>query len=335
MRRVRFARLLLPLLARSVDVDEAVDRVLARMTDPRLRPECAATHGAWSAHDGLSVRTVEDALAGRRDVRQRYDFRFGANAGASAGAPAHAVAARATPLRHYGVPVHADDAGGAAARPLMYLAIPKTGSTTVRELVNRTETPRGGFALVDDPAFPRPALRAFTFVREPLERFLSAYGTFRARAPHTFPRDPWHGLCAAEGEVRCFEVFVDVITAQGDTLYAATSGANQNFDLAGHLMSQMWHIDAYPRRFDFVGRLETFADDRAAVARAFGLAALAPALGGGAPPQRHNVDEGRVDKATLRREAPAAIAKLVHHLRHDYACLGYPLPNASLPLAPG
>ena len=78
----RFARLLLPLLARSVDVDEAVDRVLTRMTDPRLRPECAATHGAWSADDGLSVRTVEDALAGRRDVRERYDFRFGASAGA-------------------------------------------------------------------------------------------------------------------------------------------------------------------------------------------------------------------------------------------------------------
>ena len=49
----RFVRLLLPLLARSVDVDEAVDRVLVRMTDPRLRPECAATHGAWSAHLSL------------------------------------------------------------------------------------------------------------------------------------------------------------------------------------------------------------------------------------------------------------------------------------------
>ena len=53
----RFVRLLLPLLARSVDVDEAVDRVLVRMTDPRLRPECAATHGAWSADDGLARRT--------------------------------------------------------------------------------------------------------------------------------------------------------------------------------------------------------------------------------------------------------------------------------------
>ena len=68
----RFARLLLPLLARSVDVDEAVDRVLARMTDPRLRPECAATHGAWSADDGLSVRTVEDARARQaRRARRR------------------------------------------------------------------------------------------------------------------------------------------------------------------------------------------------------------------------------------------------------------------------
>ena len=74
--------LFLPLLARSVDVDEAVDRMPARMTGPRLRPDCAATHGAWSADDGLSVRTVEDALAGRRDVRERYDFRFGASAGA-------------------------------------------------------------------------------------------------------------------------------------------------------------------------------------------------------------------------------------------------------------
>ena len=51
--------------------------------------------------------------------------------------------------------------------------------------------------------------------------------------------------------------------------------------------------------------------------------------------ERHNVNEGGVDKAMLRREAPAAIAKLIHHLRHDYACLGYPLPNASLPLEPG
>ena len=32
----RFVGLILPLLARSVDVDEAVDRVLVRMTDPRL-----------------------------------------------------------------------------------------------------------------------------------------------------------------------------------------------------------------------------------------------------------------------------------------------------------
>jgi len=252
--------------------------------DPRALHQCRAVYGA---RDEYSVVTTEDAIGGRgaKDARPQY----------------------ACDLKHpYGRFV--DVADGTA--PVFFLEIPKTGSTSVKHWLQRpfAENKR-------NKAFD--VHRSFTVVREPLQRFLSGYGTVRHRAARHWPFN------ASMSEADTFEAFVDLIRSEGDRL--VTSRPKEGC-VWFHVMSQTWFIELLERPIDRVLRLERLEEDLALLLRDFPLLDPHNHTLSASLPSRANTVEGNFDTLTLLRTSPRGIRNALAYLRQDYACLGYEAP---------
>ena len=224
----------------------------------------------------------------------------------------------------------------------VYIDLPKSSSTLLRRhALLRAST---------NDTVPPLRRRPYTFVREPLERFLSGYGTLEARlGAMSEPLPAWTKL---RDDVARFEAFVDyfvrISPEQGfaDFTHTAAEAAEREKRgkkltncLWSHMVPQLWLIRSWgTSTLGFMGRVERLGADLSELDRRWGV--VRPNISqlvSGASPLNRNVDEGRdvVNRTQLRTCAPTAIAKVVAHLRNDYECLGYapppPPPEVLLP----
>merc|ERR1712166_95328 len=196
------------------------------MGDPRLSEACRRFHGAWASPSAIDVivRTVEDTVANRsapsyRRLRQPFG----------------------TCDMPYGRLAQGDN---------FYLEVPKTGSTTMKARF------KDGASATDDlpPGFPRSVTKSFVFVREPLARMLSGYGTLVKRLKSKLLRKAWPAFMFETNEALRFKGFVDMLTSHTDE--ALASKVNNVDCVWQHVMSQMWFFNNYPAEITFVARMD-------------------------------------------------------------------------------
>ena len=212
-----------------------------------------------------------------------------------------------------------------------FLAIPKAGSSILGRHV---------FTLSSSHK-PVSERRVFTFVREPLQRLLSGYGTLLSRLQSVSEslKPAW---TAEVHDVRRFEGFVDYLVStpleQGFAEFNLTQeefrvrlAHNKKVDtrLWLHVVPQLWVIQRFvDAPIVFVGRLESYQADLEELQRRYGVVRPEVTSTRFQVPT-NNKDEGRlvVNRSRLVACAPAAIAKLISHLAPDYECLGYEVPS--------
>ena len=239
---------------------------------------------------------------------------------------ARSLAATA-PSRHVGF--------GIGALPFVndtaFLAIPKAGSSM---LGRHVFTPPNSHT-------PLSQRRVFTFVREPLQRLLSGYGTLLARL-HSVSESLKPAWTAEVDDVRRFQGFVDYLVStpleQGFADFNLTQeefkfrlAHNKKVDkrLWLHVVPQLWLIQRFVEApIVFVGRLESYRADLDELQRRYGVV-LPEVTSARFQAPTNNKDEGRrvVNRSRLVACAPTAIAKLISHLAPDYECLGYEVPS--------
>ena len=197
-------------------------------------------------------------------------------------------------------------------------------SSAVPAYLTRFQEPFGEF--VEPLATERGAhgIAAYAFVRHPLERFFSGYGTIVARLldvararPECLSRRLQHTL--GLGEPERFDAFVELLTTLGDRI-AEHYRCYDHRCVFAHVFSQIWFLNLWPGRFARIGRFERFAED---------LEGIAPALRlpNHVPPPR-NVGEGGehlpADVLRLLLQREASMQKLHLYYARDLAALGYP-----------
>ena len=212
-----------------------------------------------------------------------------------------------------------------------FLAIPKAGSSMLGRHV---------FAPSNSHT-PLSQRRVFTFVREPLQRLLSGYGTLLARL-NSVSESLKPAWTAEVDDVRRFQGFVDYLVStpleQGFADFNLTQ-EEFNFRLAHnkkvdkrlwlHVVPQLWLIQRFVEApIVFVGRLESYRADLDELQRRYGVV-LPEVTSARFQAPTNNEDEGRrvVNRSRLVACAPTAIAKLISHLAPDYECLGYEVPS--------
>ena len=316
-----------------VAVAGQTNKVPSRNSDPRLLPVCWL-HGIRREEEGnntTSVNTIEDVIFSR----QRQNPSSARMAEVTKLWEKTGVRRQSCGMLHpYGRFVQSthDNQG------ILYVEIPKTSSSTMKAWLSLCRHPvlgggnfGGGWAQ-KAPIFP-PAQKAFVVVREPLKRFLSGYGTVRSRVLAFHQKS----IIGHEKELQRFRTFVKTLTSEGGLVMA-----RQGHDSCVwcHTLSQMWFIELYPHRIDFVVHLETLEADLKALKHAVPTISL-PAV----PPIHKNTKEadhvpGALTSDELIMGAPETIKDILVYLAHDYACLQYPPPaeevqasNASRPPA--
>lgn len=262
---------------KTIQSKEQRAKTTARLTgDPRSQEDCRAVFGAFSK---WSVRTVEDEIKNRTDAKNR-PVRLG-------GAP-YGTLLNQTPQ-------------------VLWVQNPKAGSSSLKDVLRQNKF---NLDLVHADA------KAFFVARDPLDRFLSGYGTIRARAGRLKPFDE-----KGASEVDLFRKFVDLQTSLGELSFKLPGQFPYTYH---HAFSQMAFLEAYPREVQYILRLETINEDLAELKRNINLPCCEKGL-----PRRNRNEGGRfqkINQTELRQLAPDAVAKIVHYLRQDYICFGYPLP---------
>ena len=282
--------------------------------DPRLRAECRDFFGVFA---DARVRTVEDEIAGRRSR------------------PGHHLRA---PLGPCPMPY-----GRLINSSVFYVEVPKAGSTTVKSafgVFDQDWSEDDAAAVSGAGAAPR----AFAVVREPLDRILSGYGTLISRLlkmahlDATWPASPlFAALLDKDADaIARFEAFAELLTSRGDGLLTEphARAPTPHVCVWRHVLSQMWYLAMWRGEIEYVARLEDLDRELDTIRERFGLAEVGGG-GGGRRAKRANVHEGDglrpfdrlPPKGELARRAPRAVARLVEYLRHDYACLGFELPD--------
>ncbi len=266
-------------------------------TDPRLSAACSGFHGSWasamlpdfSPASSLIVRTVEDVVANRsmpsdRVLRKQFgtcDMPYG----------------------RYG------------QRGTFYLEIPKTGSTTMKARF------QSGGRMHELPSkFPQGVKNSFAFVREPLTRMLSGYGTLVKRLRSRLRKKLWPAFLYEADESKRFEGFVNMLTSRTDRDLASK---DNNIDCVWqHVMTQMWFFNLYRAKVTYLARLEDLDTELHAIRLRLNVT-----FGDKGNSNKNEGELDGVDVQSLSRTVPHAVEKLLKHLRQDYECLQYPMPS--------
>lgn len=301
-------------------------------TDPRsslFRSSWKCQRSRWI------VASVEDALRGRQECDSEHLLHF------------HRSARTARCNCPFGRLLAVPRTGEGAVS--MYLHIWKNGGHAVKEALRdhevhfetlRTDEPSEvhSYATYFGEPFEQyveplvsergtNGIYAFTFVRHPVWRFFSAYGTIIDRLLQAqeencgcLSRQLQRILLLDEPER--FDEFVSAFTALGDRIVEHYRCADHRCIFA-HAFSQVWFLNLWPGRFAYIGRFEQMSVDWARIADWLGLA-------NASLPWR-NVGEG----ASIMSQAlwnsllarRSSIQKLHDYYALDFKVLGY----ASLP----
>ncbi|KAJ8603612.1 hypothetical protein CTAYLR_004842 [Chrysophaeum taylorii] len=256
--------------------------------DPRLGPVCGSVFGFMGS---FSVRTVEDAIAGRTRASERPDYRDSI----------------------------AEFFESTTREPVFYAQVPKTGSTTMKSFgqTKKSKVKRNLDAHV----------RAFTVVRDPLRRFLSGYGTLRHRC--FFDKECVNSAPFFKNhsnEEDRFRSYVDYLIAHGDGVLDLHNPPGLK-TMWWHTLSVMWFLEQFSWLFDFILHLENLDAEVHELAKYLPL----KVVNQGHKLPKNNVKEGPIDPARFLVTAPDACQKIVdHYLYQDYVCLQYPKPTIPL-----
>jgi hypothetical protein len=276
--------------------------------DPRLQQTCIDVYGP--AGKFLRVRTLEDNASQRMNVSER-------RTSCGLGHP-------------YGRIIRVTD-GRRDGHRILYVEIPKTGSTYVKA---KSATMRDeGLPLGDLPGLLISSI-SFTVVREPLQRFLSGYGTIISRLEEKLLRVTGLGNTSAGvynnmTRTERFGAFVDLVIHAGDRmgLFPQNSWTREHC-VWYHTMTQMWFIELMPQRIDYTLHVETLDADLMFLANVLDI----PAFANSVTLPRANVNEGGLSREMLMtavRKNALVHTKLVQtYLKQDYTCLGYSAPTS-------
>lgn len=299
--------------------------------DPRLQDSCRDYFGAppFARDHALDGIVVEDLGISVR------------------GSPSHPRLnrTRGIPLAK---PMRLAMAGRAppAAGAPYFVEVPKSATSSVKaELRLRGVTHNEPLYAASMPVESSHEAFAFSLVREPLARAISAFGTIVTRTsacvrhPRAFRRWARGGRLRDVCPPHLYESsLLNKFTAFAEMLHAGNlTRAGQTVLIYQHAWSQMYYLQLYPFPLHYVGRLPaSWAGAGQEVQRAMASFDARSGLPTGAGAMRDvavsaNVHEGKfggVSSSWLRANAPkAALAKIVHYFRQDYACLGYPVPE--------
>lgn len=180
----------------------------------------------------------------------------------------------------------------------MYLQIPKSASTSIKSHLKN----HGYRSITSQRQLPRNFQMAdyfvWTFVREPLRRFNSAFGTISARIKNDTEKE--------------YETFVQDLLRNNQKFYASHHALPQRFFISNDR--------GIPFRLNFVGKIENFKADWKALN---GHIHLPP------PPEKRNVDEGspQIINWLEKRAPPELRAALCNYYLADYLCFEYAIPE--------
>mmetsp|Transcript_30230 Transcript_30230/g.59216 ORF Transcript_30230/g.59216 Transcript_30230/m.59216 type:complete len:421 (+) Transcript_30230:110-1372(+) len=180
--------------------------------------------------------------------------------------------------------------GGHEIRRFRYVEIPKTGSSLVKyqlgSLLDKCGPSKkyGNAVVIADRDWyglrPPESLErneeAFAFIRHPVKRFISGYGTIMRRLGRKENQERLRGFVFEWGmkklkgmkelkriwslpEPERFDVFVDHYLELGDGLLMYDFGGN--CPLMAHVLSQTWFLNLYSKPIKYIGRTETLNDD--------------------------------------------------------------------------
>lgn len=196
-----------------------------------------------------------------------------------------------------------------------YIEIPKTGSSSVKNMINRYFT---------DHAIPQTeagigSTKAFAFIRHPITRFLSGYGTVISRLNITLK---WSTSIDSVlksifdmPEPQRFNEFVDLFVKQGEKvvpLYRMPGSC-----IMQHVMSQTWFLNFWPGPIDLY-RVEGIVDEVKRLAEFTQLDLSLP---------HKDPNNGHIDEKLLMEQI-ASMQKLHSYFKADMTRFGYqPLPG--------
>jgi len=193
-----------------------------------------------------------------------------------------------------------------------YIEIPKTGSSSVKIMIDRYGA---------DHAIPRNeadigSTKAFAFIRHPITRFLSGYGTIMRRLKVTLNMgstsiDPVLKSVLYMPEPQRFNEFVDLFVKQGEKVVLLYR--SPGYCIMQHVMSQTWFLNFWPGPVDLY-RVEGFVDEVKRLAEFTQLDLSLP---------HANSNEGNPDKM-LFMEQIASMQKLHSYFKADMTRFGYP-----------
>jgi len=190
-----------------------------------------------------------------------------------------------------------------------YIEIPKTGSSSVKIMIDRYGA---------DHAIPLNeadigSTKAFAFIRHPITRFLSGYGTVIRRLKSI---DPVLKSVLNMPEPQRFNEFVDLFVKQGEKMVPLYCSPRTGCILQ-HVMSQTWFLNFWPGPIDLY-RVEGFVDEVTRLAEFTQLDLSLP---------HANSNEGHTHK-NLLMEQIASMQKLHSYFKADMTRFGYqPLPG--------
>ena len=227
-----------------------------------------------------------------------------------------------------------------------YVAVPKAASTSsmarARAAPFRASTGPLSLLRRSSPEELRAAY-AFSFVREPLARLLSAFGTVNKRALSTEDSELARAQRANHGGANKTYLGEPELLARFDAFLADTE-ADRGWD--EHVASQMYYLSANLTRgddaadwggeqldFNFLGRIENTSAVWSILSERLGVADPTSEHAGGAEGarshERKNVLEGgrafRLQQANL---TDAQLRRICALYRWDYECIGFVLPAA-------
>eukprot|EP00928_Gymnodinium_smaydae_P037688 TRINITY_DN2611_c1_g2_i2.p1 TRINITY_DN2611_c1_g2~~TRINITY_DN2611_c1_g2_i2.p1 ORF type:complete len:590 (+),score=81.62 TRINITY_DN2611_c1_g2_i2:71-1771(+) len=145
-----------------------------------------------------------------------------------------------------------------------YVEIPKTASSSTKNMV--------GDYVVRDPDHVTTwesdvaGIKAFTFLRHPVDRFISGYKTIMT--------DLIEGTCLqyssqssdlkrilGKEEPERFALFVDLFVERGQEITRLLINQRKCPCLMYHILSQTWFLNLWPGPIHFVGRFESLEED--------------------------------------------------------------------------
>jgi len=190
-----------------------------------------------------------------------------------------------------------------------WVEIPKTGSTAVRGMIEDFVVPDSqdrarGYVSENDVA----GINAFMFVRHPVTRFLSGYGTVIHRTcfAHGVTKE-WDAICNMVEPER-FSTFVRIFAERGSGIDGLLEGSGIQHRMR-HIFSMTWFRNLWPGQISFLGQSDHYLDALADFSNRTGVTFAAV---------RKNTDEGgkvHINRTMLLQQQVAM--QTLHEIFHD------------------